>query len=750
MASNRPRLSRIGLATAQSILLPLIIASVVSCTVLVNWVYRTEQNRLMDELDHHGRTLVTALEQSLWLFDDPLTKQHIDDAIEFNFITFAKIEDNFGENYQTGTLQPTNMFTREYTIERNFRGRQIELGTLQLGVDTRHLIRDSILLAVFEVVIFFATIMIASLVIYLHLKNNLLSHLNAIAQKLKSSPEFPLGFNIALNRKNSKPDELDELVESIHHMHHQLITTRATSEQTEGRFQGASKFAALAHCTVDLHTFRLIEADEAFIELIELDPETMHSIDLINELAPSRLTEPYLSDVPEILARLLRFESVENVMELSLPSGKRKVIRHLFVPLPTEPDGTRLVNMIAQDITEIYEMQNSLLQSQKVQAIGKLTGGVAHDVNNILAIISGNIELSQILNSNEKIDEYLSVALTATQRGAGLTRQLLAFARQQPLLPKAINPSELIQESKELIRTTIGEHISITAETNDDIWRCTADEAQLQAVILNLVSNARDAMPYGGKLSIAVSNVTLDEEFTKTDTDLIPGDFVCICVSDNGMGMNEEILNKVIDPFFTTKPLGSGTGLGLSMAFGFAKQSNGHLQINSKIGKGTCVRLYLPRDFSVDIKQLDTFKNIPHDFLVDKCILLIEDDNVLREIYAKQLSNTGCMVRSASDGPTAVTLASSMPHIDLVLSDFILPNGMNGNVACQEILKLHPNAKTLLMSGYTGDADLSSPITGAVGNVLQKPFEFADLLNAIFATLSTQTSIKVAKKELQQ
>ncbi|GHA48755.1 hypothetical protein GCM10008927_12360 [Amylibacter ulvae] len=736
MTPNRPRLSRIGVATAKSILLPLIIASVVSCTVLVSWVYRTEQNRLMNELDHHGRTLVTALEQSLWLFDDPLTKQHIDDAIEFNFITFVRLVDNFGDNYQSGNLDSKSIFTQEYIIEHDFRGETIALGTLQLGVDTSQLATDSILLAAFQAIIFFATTMIASLIIYLHLKNNLLSHLDAIAQKLKSSPEFPLGFNITLDRQNAKTDELDELVESIHHMHHQLVTTRATSEQTKGRFQGASKFAELAHYTVDLNSFRLIEADDAFIELIELDPEILHTIDVVNELAPSRLTKQYQDVVPKIVERLLRFETFENVMEFALPSGKAKFVRQLFTPLPTEPDGTRLVDIIALDITEIYEMQNRLLQTQKVQAIGKLTGGVAHDVNNILAIISGNIELSQILNKNEKIDDYLSVALTATQRGAGLTRQLLAFARQQPLSPKAINPSDLVQESKELIRTTIGEHISISAVVDDDTWCCTADETQLQAVILNLVSNARDAMPYGGKLSILVSNVTLDQEFANSEADLEPGDYVCICVSDNGFGMSDDILNKVIDPFFTTKPLGSGTGLGLSMAFGFAKQSNGHLQIKTKLGKGTCIRIYLPRDHSIDIDQSETTSTIPPNFLKGKCILLIEDDNVLREIYAKQLATTGCIVQSASDGPTAITLASSMPRIDLVLSDFILPHAMDGKVACQEILKIHPSASTLLMSGYTGDADLSSPNDGTVGHVLQKPFEFADLLKAINATLT--------------
>ena len=259
---------------------------------------------------------------------------------------------------------------------------------------------------------------------------------------------------------------------------------------------------------------------------------------------------------------------------------------------------------VARDVTaekaaaeRLKATEEALLQSQKMEAVGQLTGGIAHDFNNLLTGIVGSLDLLQTrLNQGrtENVARYINAAMTSANRAAALTHRLLAFARRQPLIPKSVDANQLVVSLEDLLRRTIGETIDLQIAAPDDLWLTLCDPNQLESALLNLAINARDAMPDGGKLTIATANARLDSITADTPA-LSPGDYVCIDVTDTGVGMSEEVAARAFDPFFTTKPIGQGTGLGLSMIYGFARQSNGHATIDSKPGQGTSVRLYLPR-----------------------------------------------------------------------------------------------------------------------------------------------------------
>ncbi|MGH6680462.1 MAG: ATP-binding protein, partial [Bradyrhizobium sp.] len=334
------------------------------------------------------------------------------------------------------------------------------------------------------------------------------------------------------------------------------------------------------------------------------------------------------------------------------------------------------------------------------------TGGVAHDFNNNLTVITGTIGiLAEAVADRPELTSIAKLIDDAAERGAQLTKHLLAFARKQPLQPREIDVNALIVETAKLLHPTLGEHIEITPKLADEAWPATADPNQLTTAILNLALNARDAMPRGGKLTLETRNVYLDEGYASMNSEVVVGNYVMIAVSDTGMGISPANLEKVFDPFFTTKEVGKGTGLGLSMVFGFIKQSGGHIKIYSEEDYGTSVKLYLPRSTG-RLETVAEAEVAPHVQGGRETILVVEDDELVRKYVITQVQSLGYATLQAANATEALVLIDDNPSIDLLFTDIIMQGPMNGRHLADEAIKRRPNLKTLFTSGYTENAIL--------------------------------------------
>jgi CheY-like chemotaxis protein len=372
-----------------------------------------------------------------------------------------------------------------------------------------------------------------------------------------------------------------------------------------------------------------------------------------------------------------------------------------------------------------------------MDAIGQLTGGVAHDFNNILTVITGTIGILEEAVADQP--EYASIAKLideAAERGASLTKHLLAFARKQPLQPVELDVNALVLESAKLLHPTLGEHIEITPLLAEDAWTAMADPSQLSTAVLNLAINARDAMPNGGKLALETANVVLDENYAGRHSEVTPGSYVMIAVSDSGSGIPPALLERVFEPFFTTKEVGRGTGLGLSMVFGFVKQSGGHVKIYSEEGHGTSVKLYLPRATGLQQTPAETLvsTNIVGG---TETILVVEDDAMVRRYVMTQVQSLGYATLEASNASDALRIIADAPAIDLLFTDVIMPGAMNGRQLVDEALKRRPGLKTLYTSGYTENAIVHHGRLDSGVLLLAKPYRKSELARMIRLALAS-------------
>ncbi len=396
----------------------------------------------------------------------------------------------------------------------------------------------------------------------------------------------------------------------------------------------------------------------------------------------------------------------------------------------------------AQDVSErlrdqkrLSEAEESLRQSQKMEAVGQLTGGIAHDFNNLLTGIIGSLDMMQRkLARGQQIDvnAYVSAAMTAANRAAALTHRLLAFSRRQALDPRPVHANRLILGMEELLRRTLGEAIALEFVEQSDLWLTRCDQNQLESALLNLTINARDAMPEGGKLIIRTSNTQLEDAHEAKLRDVMPGDYIAISVCDNGAGMSPEVMSRAFDPFFTTKPIGQGTGLGLSMIYGFTRQSGGYAKIQSEVGKGTTVKLYLPRyhgehELSQEPDPAPvTMPTAAHE----EVVLVVEDEQVVRDLVVDLLAEMGYRSLQAVDGPSGLAILLSDARIDLLISDVGLP-GFNGRQLADAACAHRPELKVLFITGYAHDAAVSNDLLAPGMQMITKPFALETLAERI-------------------
>jgi PAS domain S-box-containing protein len=437
------------------------------------------------------------------------------------------------------------------------------------------------------------------------------------------------------------------------------------------------------------------------------------------------VSEAYFAAVEPVRQALAAGKSTVQVT-LPFPDGKTRTVDSTMILDRDENGEVRGRYSLLIDVTERKAEEEQLLQSQKMQAIGKLTGGVAHDFNNLLAVISGNLDLAAERGGDERIAKLLEPARRAAERGSTLTKSLLAFSRQQPLSPQVADLNTLSRDMTELLRRTLPSNIGIEFVGAAGLWKSEVDPGQLQNALLNLVVNARDAMPDGGRLTIETQNARIDTDYAAAHDDLAPGQYVMLAVSDTGMGMPAEVIARAFEPFYTTKGVGEGTGLGLSMVYGFAKQSGGHVAIYSEVGNGTTVKVYLPRWKGQAVPEtVRAAAVIPP--ANSETVLVVEDDPDMRLIAVTMLRSLGYKVLEAPSGTKALKVLGDEPGVALLLSDVVLAGSMNGRRLAEEARNLHPQLKVLFMSGYTEDAIVHHGRLDEGVNFIQKPFRKQDL-----------------------
>ncbi|ACL60978.1 hybrid sensor histidine kinase/response regulator [Methylobacterium nodulans] len=453
------------------------------------------------------------------------------------------------------------------------------------------------------------------------------------------------------------------------------------------------------------------------------------------------MPSPYREEHDGYLARYLR-------------TGERRIIGIGRVVSAQRKDGTVFPMELAvgevsagdrpmftgfiRDLTASRKIEQELRQAQKMEAVGQLTGGIAHDFNNLLTVILGNLEMLEAQIREPRQLELVKEARETAEHGAQLTERLLAFGRRQPLRPRLTDVGQLFADLTPILRRTLGETIQVKARLDADLWKVRVDASQLQNAILNLAINARDAMPNGGRLTLAAENTHIDAEYARQHPEVRIGRYVQIAVTDTGSGMTREVQERAFEPFFTTKEVGTGSGLGLSMVYGFAKQSGGHVALYSELGHGTTVRIYLPNAAGDEAEVqgpapepwLDAYQG------QGETVLVVEDETRVRRVTVSRLQGLGYRVLEAANGPAALSVLETA-GIDLLFTDIVMPGGMTGADLAEQVLARKPSVKVLFTSGYAEpDVVKQGQITDA--KWLRKPYTLLDLARALRTVLANE------------
>jgi len=373
------------------------------------------------------------------------------------------------------------------------------------------------------------------------------------------------------------------------------------------------------------------------------------------------------------------------------------------------------------DVTEQRKSEEALRQAQKLESMGRMTGGVAHDFNNLLTIIIGSLSLLRgAIGNDRQARERIDMMSVAAERASRLTRQLLAFARRQPLQPEIVNLGHVMQEALPLMRRAVGEPITVECVTAGGLWNTTVDASEFQSAVLNLAINARDAMPEGGKLTIELGNAALDDAYAARHAEVDPGQYVLFAITDTGKGMDAVTMARALDPFFTTKPAGEGTGLGLPQVYGFVKQSGGHLKIYSEVGEGTTVKLYLPRSLAKETVQPARIGALA--VTGSETVLLVDDDEIVQATVASMLEDLGYTVLTALSGAAALAILEKGAKVDLLFTDVVMPGAVSGRQLAERALEIVPGLKVLFTSGYTENAIVHNGRLDPGVELLSKPY----------------------------
>lgn len=731
----------------KSLMLPIFSLVLVAVALIAVFTYQTGNAQLERRVHDLAESGAVLFEDLLWQTDFETIEVLLDEYVSLGAVAAAQItatQPDFAlrkENHAPAA----SAYIHSLALMRTEPDSTRQIGTLTLEMN-RQIVWDTIrsriiwTLAVASLAVF-ATIFIVQRLLNDRLIEPVLKICNGLENWRGDWREFSIDLGRGRHLAEEGGNELDRLVSSIHGMRDHILEADSIIESKEERLLSAARIAGIGYASFDLKTGQIIECDENFASIFGQTMENMLQLSIRDDILRKRLHADDFAQGMQIRQQLLLGNATEGLFRIASASGEYRHIRQLYDVAPTSNGESLVVRTVAQDVTELNRLQSTLVQAQKVRAIGNLTGGVAHDFNNILAVISGNLELMEGVIKDSSARRYVATAQHAVQLGAELTHQLLAFARKQPLRPEILDLSRLVRESLLLLRTSVGESIDLEVVTDGGLWRAEVDKAQLEAAILNLVINARDAMPGGGKLTIDVSNTRLDRSYAELHEEVQAGQYVCIAITDTGCGMSATTISQALEPFFTTKEVGKGTGLGLPMAFGFVKQSGGHLKIYSELDRGTTVKLYFPRINAQQEVVRPEFVGPSAAQFNGLRVFLIEDNEDLRKTFTIQLEQMGSIVHSAPDGNQVFRMVPAIARIDLILCDVVLPNGMKGPEVVASLLDIYPNAVVIYMSGYTENAIIHQGRLDEGVIMLQKPFSREELVAAFSSALNLADTV---------
>ncbi|MEY9466745.1 PAS domain S-box-containing protein [Bradyrhizobium ottawaense] len=739
----------------------LLFSSVVTLTLTALQLYLDydrEVGLIETRLDEIGRSTTGSLGESLWNLDQIQLKLQLDGILRLPDIRAAEVRevDDRPNPIRLAIGEPStrSVVTRDYPLNTNVQGTAREIGVLHVEATLtdvyQHLLNRALVILASQAA---KTFLVSLFIIYMfHLL--VTRHLVAIADFVSkyslARPPPPLRLE---RRPPYDADELDKVIDAFNAMCANL--QRAYGELRE----------ANANLERDLKVRRRAEEDaraseERFRDYAETASDWFwetgpdHRFTYISDRAGAfsmdnkaligkRRTDAASgcdAEPEKWRAHMAMLDRHEPFRKFEY-RGRDTTGRMHHFSVNGQPvfaaDGSFMgYRGSATDLTEQHETEERLRQSQKMDAIGQLTGGVAHDFNNVLTVITGTIEIIQEGLADKP--EFAAIAQLiddAAARGAEITSQLLTFARRQPLEPREIDVNALVIETAKLLRPILGAHIEIVTRLADDAWSAMADPSQLSSAIVNLAVNARDAMPGGGKLTIETANRELDDTDAAGDGDAMRGAFVMVAVADTGHGIPADVREHVFEPFFTTKGVGRGTGLGLSMVYGFAKQTGGTVAVESEEGRGTVMRLFLPRSKgeaparTAPVQALDTARG-------HETILVVEDDPLVQGYVIARLGSLGYRTLVAGDGASALALVDQGAKFDLLFTDIIMPGGMNGRELADAIRLRRPGARVLYTSGYTDDAIVHGGHLDPGVALLRKPYRKSELSQKIREVLA--------------
>lgn len=705
--------------------------------------YRLINNQLEERVIHIGDSSTMIFENLLVQRDIDTIQLQLDEHVALGAVTSARLVDVTGLDLRAGQIISDDLaFSVITPLFKEQNNTAIQIGQLQFQASLESVWDEVQFRAIATVLVAAAAILGTTFLVQLLLERTLLRPVLKISKALTNWSGDLTDLEIDLDRPHQPQgsDELDALVRSIHDMRDQILASQNDLADSQRRLLRAAQIAGVGYSSFDLETGRYVTCDENYASMINKTIPQMLKLRTHEDIVQT-LMHP--DDVAEALAigkQIRRGTVTQGLFRIAITPGDYRYIRQIFEPGPKIPGHRQLVHCVAQDVTEINTLQSRLLQAQKVEAIGQLTGSVAHDFNNILAIISGNLELLKQNSPPTNDAEYIATALRAVDCGSKLTGQLLAFARKQPLMPRVFDVAARIQDAAVLLTSSVGKGIKIDIQTDENLWNAKADPAQLEAALLNLVVNARDAMPDGGNITITTSNIYLDRAYANQHGDLSPGQYISIAVKDTGCGMAPETLDRVLEPYFTTKDPGRGTGLGLSMVFGFAKQSGGHLKVCSKVGEGTRVKLFLPRARAEAEPKTTQDHNDRSAELNDLHVLLINDDIDLLKTYSAQLEKHGCAVHSAQDARAVQALVPGLSSLDVVLCDRVLSGKTDAARITKVLRDHHPDCAMIYMSDFDETADDDPGSTIDQSFLLEKPFTLSELIQAFKKATAKSTA----------
>jgi PAS domain S-box-containing protein len=720
---------------ARRLILALVLVSSLFTAILTAFQLFVDYRRGVSDIESSFSLVETSylsgLTSSFWTFDEGQVHTLLDGMVKLPDVEVVSIRIDGETKRSMGQPTSEKTLTAEFPMRIIHREKTLTIGTLvvvaSLSSLHQRLWQD---LAVIFIGNALKTFLVVGFVFALfhRMVTRRLDQLVSVIRRFNLENSAATGIPAKITSAHQSADEIDAIGVALQDMHGDLATSHQSVRERERELRVITNTlpAPMVHVSAAQRYMFVNKVAEDWLGRPASEIIGQPVGEILGSVTYEKL-RPYIETA--LSGRPQEFE-----MQLTFPDGQTREIEFSYVP-NFAVDGTVSGFFgLGIDVSQRHLLEARLRQSQKMEAVGQLTGGIAHEFNNLLQVVVGNVHLleTDIPNTLASLRSFGAIKRNVT-RGAELTSRLLSFSRQQPLAPRPVVIDKVLAEMQDMLSRTLGETIQIAVEPAVAIWTAEADPGQLENALLNLALNSRDAMPKGGTITLSAANARIDEAEAARHTEASPGDYVKLSVADSGCGMTEENIGHAFEPFFTTKDVGEGTGLGLSMVYGFAQQSGGFAEIESVVGLGTTMHMYLPRLPLAEDEVAASEEQLPADTIPSsgRTILVVEDDADVRQSLADQLVSLGYGVIEAEDSTKALAIMADAPRIDLLFTDIVMPGGLSGLDLAHQLQQQRPGLKVLFSTGYSAEIGFEAGQLDTNAVVLYKPFSKVEMARAI-------------------